>query len=238
MLTQLYRRSPVGFALACIAVYAIFMGLGDTLSACLGAAYSGNMLLAALLAAALLCWSDRSGLRRALGLCRPRGGRRVLWYVPLAAVAACNLIGWRGYPAPAWETAFAAAAMLLAGLLEELLFRGLLLGALGRMGPRRAVWLSAIAFGLGHLLNLLGGADAWETATQGICAVAVGVMLALLALRCGSILPGALMHGALNVLGVLSAPSEERAVLIAALMTVISAVYAAFLQPSGEKNEK
>lgn len=166
--------------------------------------------LAALFIAALLGWSGKGGLRRTLGLCRPRvPARRVLWYAPLAAVDACNLLG--GLGRVSWpETAIAAAAMLCAGVLEEILFRGLLLGALMPRGPRRAVWLSALAFGLVHALNLLGGAGAGETAAQIVCACAVGVMLALLTLRCGSILPGAAMHGALNVLSAFTAPADAR----------------------------
>ncbi len=237
MLTRLYRRNPLGFALVCIAAYVLAMGLGDGLSERLGAAYGGNALLAALFIAALLIWSEKSGLRRALGLCRPRvPARRVLWYAPLAAVAACNLLG--GLGRAAWpETAIAAAAMLCTGVLEEIIFRGLLLGALLPRGPRRAVWLSALAFGLGHALNLLGGAGAGETAAQIVCACVVGVMLALLTLRCGSILPGMAMHGALNVLGAFAAPADTgRNLLTAALMTALAAGYALFLRPRGGEN--
>ena len=160
----------------------------------------------------------------------------MLWYAPLAAVDACNLLG--GLGRVSWpETAIAAAAMLCAGVLEEILFRGLLLGALMPRGPRRAVWLSALAFGLVHALNLLGGAGAGETAAQIVCACAVGVMLALLTLRCGSILPGAAMHGALNVLSALTVPADAgRNLLTAVLMTVLAAGYALFLRPRGDKN--
>lgn len=176
MLTLIYRRDPLGFTLVCIAAYVLAMGLGNGLSERLGAAYSGNALLAALFIAALIGWSGKGGLRRTLGLCRPRiPARRVLWYAPLAAVDACNLLG--GLGRVSWpETAIAAAAMLCAGVLEEILFRGLLLGALMPRGLRRAVWLSALAFGLVHALNLLGGAGAGETAAQIVCACAVGVM--------------------------------------------------------------
>ena len=140
MLTLIYRRDPLSFTLVCIAAYVLAMGLGNGLSERLGAAYSGNALLAALFIAALLGWSGKGGLRRTLGLCRPRvPARRVLWYAPLAAVDACNLLG--GLGRVSWpETAIAAAAMLCAGVLEEILFRGLLLGALMPRGPRRAVW--------------------------------------------------------------------------------------------------
>lgn len=237
MLTLIYRRDPLGFTLVCIAAYVLAMGLGNGLSERLGAAYSGNALLAALFIAALLGWSGKGGLRRTLGLCRPRvPARRALWYAPLAAIDACNLLG--GLGRVSWpETAIAAAAMLCAGVLEEILFRGLLLGALMPRGPRRAVWLSALAFGLVHALNLLGGAGAGETAAQIVCACAVGVMLALLTLRCGSILPGAAMHGALNVLSALTVPADAgRNLLTAVLMTALAAGYALFLRPRGDKN--
>ena len=99
------------------------------------------------------------------------------------------------------------------------------------------MWLSALAFGLVHALNLLGGAGAGETAAQIVCACAVGVMLALLTLRCGSILPGAAMHGALNVLSALTAPADAgRNLLTAVLMTSLAAGYALFLRPRGDKN--
>ena len=54
MLTRIYRRDPLGFTLVCIAAYVLAMGLGNGLSERLGAAYSGNALLAALFIAALL----------------------------------------------------------------------------------------------------------------------------------------------------------------------------------------
>ena len=70
MLTLIYRRDPLGFTLVCIAAYVLAMGLGNGLSERLGAAYSGNALLAALFIAALLGWSGKGGLRRPQGCWR------------------------------------------------------------------------------------------------------------------------------------------------------------------------
>lgn len=211
MLTRIYRRDPLGFTLVCIAAYVLAVGLGNGLSERLGAAYSGNALLAAL----FICRAarlERQGRPAAdTGALPPEGSR--------TAGALVRAARGRRRVQPCWadSAAYRGRRRRLPprpcsapGVLEEILFRGLLLGALMPRGPRRAVWLSALAFGLVHALNLLGGAGAGETAAQIVCACAVGVMLALLTLRCGSILPGAAMHGALNVLSALTAPADAR----------------------------
>ena len=76
----------------------------------------------------------------------------------------------------------------LAGLLEEMLFRGLLLGALERtFDVTRAVMLSALLFAFFHL-------NPW-TAIQ---ILVFGVVLGVLAWRADSVYPAALVHGINN----------------------------------------
>ncbi len=76
----------------------------------------------------------------------------------------------------------------LAGLLEEMLFRGLLLGALERtFDVTRAVMLSALLFAFFHL-------NPW-TAVQ---ILVFGVVLGVLAWRSNSVYPAALVHGMNN----------------------------------------
>lgn len=75
-----------------------------------------------------------------------------------------------------------------AGLCEELLFRGAILGLLLRAGsPTRAVIVQAVAFALLHVL-------AFKLFPTG----AIGLILGLLAWRCGSVWPGILVHTAHN----------------------------------------
>lgn len=77
---------------------------------------------------------------------------------------------------------------------EELFFRGLLLRSLQRRwGDKWAIGLSAVVFGLVH-------GEALQLAPL----VALGVVLAVLALRTGRLGPGMLAHGAFNAVTMLS----------------------------------
>lgn len=72
---------------------------------------------------------------------------------------------------------------VLPGVLEELLFRGFLLGGLRRWGAARAVAVSALFFALVHL----------DPARFGVTGL-LGVLLALLTLGAGSVLPAIAAH--------------------------------------------
>jgi len=94
--------------------------------------------------------------------------------------------------------ALIVASMLLVGFNEEVLFRGLALGALlrergaTRLGVYQAVITVSVLFGLAHLIRqgpILGRLE-----LAGGTAV-IGLMFAAVRLRSGSIWAGAAMHG-------------------------------------------
>jgi sodium transport system permease protein len=79
---------------------------------------------------------------------------------------------------------------VLPGLMEELAFRGALMGVLLKVTtPRRALWIQAAVFALAHL-----------SAIRFPPTLALGLLLGLLRLRSGSVVPGMLMHGVHNSL--------------------------------------
>ena len=80
------------------------------------------------------------------------------------------------------------AAAVLAPLLEELLFRGIVLRSFLRQYPRgRAIGLSALLFGLAHL-NLV----------QFVVGTLLGLLLGWLYERTRSVWPGVLLHAGYN----------------------------------------
>jgi membrane protease YdiL (CAAX protease family) len=89
-----------------------------------------------------------------------------------------------------------AAALVLGALLtplgEELLFRGVLVNALGRYGAWVAVLVSSAVFALAHGVNYLL-----------VVSFTVGVIAALLLRRTGSIWPGVALHAVNNSASVL-----------------------------------
>lgn len=88
-----------------------------------------------------------------------------------------------------WELLGAVYGILGAPVLEELLFRGLLLRALARRwGPGPGVVGSALLFGLLHSMD--------PQAVPPL--VVLGLMLGWLRVRSGSLWPGVLLHAANN----------------------------------------
>lgn len=102
---------------------------------------------------------------------------------------------------------------LVAGVMEELVFRGLVLGSLLRAWGRadrsdqtdqigggvwRALVVSSVLFSAPHILNLLVGADPVRTGAQLVWALLLGVVLGALTVASGSLWPAAALHGLAN----------------------------------------
>ncbi|MDD0810094.1 CPBP family intramembrane metalloprotease [Curvibacter sp. RS43] len=129
---------------------------------------------------------------------------RVFWSLPLLWGAACvqrlGAVVWADMGGA--EVAWLLLATALVGLSEELLFRGLVVwGARGgRAGrawlERRALWASAIAFGLYHLPNAAAGQALGVTGVQVLMATLMGVVFFLARRLSGGLWLPVLMHWA------------------------------------------
>lgn len=148
------------------------------------------------------------------GFVRPQQARFLLLAV-LIGLAAPIVGGWltqwlaQGHPVTqnirqlgestplAWRIPLVLLVVSLGPLVEELLFRGVLLSALlQRWGRIAAIGLSSLAFALAHLPGL-----GWKIyALPALLLLALA--LAWLRLRSGSIWPSVVGHGANNLLAV------------------------------------
>lgn len=136
----------------------------------------------------------------------------ILWLTPATVL----LVGmaWRLW-AETPAVAFAAIAPgvwplilitpLLIAFSEETVFRGILLqGARRTRNVAFAMALSALAFGVAHLMNSLAGQTLLNTFLQTAFALLVGLSLAPIALRLGNLWPLIIWHWAWNVVILLS----------------------------------
>lgn len=78
-------------------------------------------------------------------------------------------------------------ACLLGPVLEEVLYRGVILQSMRKYNERFAIFLSAIVFGLMH-----------QNYQQAILGILVGIPLAIVTIKCGSIIPAIFTHIFLN----------------------------------------
>ena len=126
----------------------------------------------------------------------------MLWFLPGWIVL--GVMGWDIHQATLTEEqqAFRGVAIvvvftttLLIAFGEEVLFRGILLrGAMRRLSIPVSMLLSAVLFGLFHLVNGLAGQGIAETSQQVLFAIVVGFFLAPIALRIGNLWPLIIWH--------------------------------------------
>jgi uncharacterized protein len=85
--------------------------------------------------------------------------------------------------------------ILFVPITEEILFRGLILGALEiAYGPARAVVLSSVFFGLWHLKNIFWLSEYQLIHQMLYTTLIFGPITAVLALKTRTICPGAILH--------------------------------------------
>ena len=173
----------------------------------------------------LFVW--KNGLMEKYGLSGwAKNSRAMLRFIPLWIIASFNL--WGGI-APRYDLPgliFAAVSMALVGFAEELIFRGFLFKALLKDGSvKTAVIVSAVTFGLGHILNLFTGHELFETLMQVVFAVAFGFVVTMDFYRSGSLLPCILAHSLTDVFSLFASDQASSALnWIAHVVTFVLAV--------------
>ena len=240
---HLYDKSKIWFAVAWIVAYCVLMSLGDSLSAELGVEKSVTLVIGIALSALLLLFLGRHGLFRSHGLCRAKvHASAVLFYIPIILMLTANF--WCGVRLNygVLETILYILAMFCVGFLEEVIFRGFLFEAMRAESERAATIVSAVTFGIGHIINLFNGSgtELLPNLLQVVYATAAGFMFVMLYRRTGSLLVCIFAHGLFNAFSAFAVePSTVgMRIITAILLTVITGSYAIYLAlPMRKKNK-
>ncbi len=235
-MTKLYRKSEITFAILWIVAYVVLSSLADQLSESIGIVKSATAALHIVMSMILFFWITKNGLSIKYGFCRSKlPAKRFLFYIPLAVIASTSL--WNGI-IPRFGllgTLCYVISMCCVGFLEEVIFRGLLFRAMEKDNLKTAIIVSAVTFGLGHIVNLFNGSgrDLASSAFQIVFAIMVGFVLVLIFYRGGSLIPCIVFHSINNALGAFEAegtmdPKLEMA-LNAALIIVVLGGYLFYL---------
>lgn len=219
---KLYDNKPVLFAVLWIVLYVVLLApirgnYGDG---------SVQMLLAlAAISTALLLAIRALKIEKDLGADRRlHNGKALLWLLPMWVLATGNLWGGFGLKYEAVETGMATLSFLLVGFVEETVFRGFLFNGMRRTGSlKAAIVVSAVTFGMGHIVNLLTGQASADTLLQVVFAIAWGFLLTFAYLKGGSLLPCVLIHGIIDAASVYGRDSYwgDLIFMIATIVTAI-----------------
>ncbi len=201
---KLYDKNELWFALIWIIGYCAITipirgNLGDE---------SPVMLIAlALIAAGIFFFVKKYHLEEKYGLVKWKGKAANYWFfIPLLILMTGNL--WRGFGLAysGVSQVFAVLSMLLIGFVEEMLFRGFLFRILLKKDPAPvAITISAVTFGIGHIVNLLAGQANLETFCQVLFAIAWGYIFTFVFCKSGSLLVCIFVHGIVDACSMFAA---------------------------------
>ena len=204
---RLYEKKEILFAVLWIVAYCVILGtirgnFGDE-SIC--------MLIALLVfTAGIIVFVKTNHLEGKYGLAGwPKDMKKYLFFIPMWILATGNI--WDGF-APSYQGAelvIAAFSMILVGFVEEMIFRGFLFKAMME-GDKTivAIIVSAVTFGVGHIVNLFTGQAGFETVMQIIFAISWGFILTMVCYKGGSIIPCIIAHSLIDVLSLFGADNE------------------------------
>ena len=229
-MNRFYQKNEVGFAVAWIVAYVVLSSMAESVTEAIGIQKLVPMLLHLVMTAVLWLWIRRNSLQEKYGFQKPYyPAGRFLYYIPLILIATTGI--WTGFAlhdSPA-ETLFYVISMACVGFLEEVIFRGLLFRAMAKDNVRTAIIVSAVTFGIGHIVNLMNGQALGETLLQIFFAVTVGFVLVILVYRGGSIIPCILFHSLNNCLNAFSPDGDVHLLANIAVIVILGLGYLLYL---------
>ena len=136
------------------------------------------------------------------GITKPENSKRFLYFIPLFIISLFNLRRGIYINHSMSEIIIHILTMINIGFLEEMIFRGFLFKMMEKDNVKSAIIVSSITFGIGHIVNLLNGADLIPTLLQVCYAIAIGYMLVMIFYKSKSIIPCVIFHAIFNSLTV------------------------------------
>ena len=113
---------------------------------------------------------------------------------------------------------------------------------IGIYSVKTAIIVSSVTFGIGHIVNLFNGsgADLFSNLLQVVYAVAAGFLFTIIFYKTKSIWPCIITHSTINSMSVFAneaAAVPMMKVATAAVLTIVSVVYAIYILKRGVGDE-
>ncbi|MBR4513386.1 MAG: CPBP family intramembrane metalloprotease [Lachnospiraceae bacterium] len=227
---KLYETKEILFAVLWIVAYCVILG---TIRGNLGIDSVVMMIALIVFTAGITAFVKVNHLEEKYGLAGwPKDMKKYLFFIPMWILATGNI--WGGF-ATAYEGAslvFAVVSMILVGFVEEMIFRGFLFRAMLANGRTIvAIIVSALTFGVGHIINLFTGQASLETLIQIVFAISWGFIFTMVYYKSGSIIPCIIAHSAIDALSVFSAYDNDELVawIYIGATIVVAIVYCLYL---------
>lgn len=217
---KLYEKNELVFAIIWIVAYVVLCG---TVRSNFGDDSPIMTAVLAVFTAGILIFVGVNKLWGRYGLCKWQGSAASYWFfIPLIILMTGDL--WNGIK-PEYEgmgQIYAAVSAAMVGFVEEMIFRGFLFRILLKKDPAPvAISISAVTFGIGHIVNLFTGHGSLETVTQIFYAIAWGFIFTLVFYKSGSLIMCIIAHSLVDVFARFSLLDQNKTIMYIYLGTTI-----------------
>ena len=163
------------------------------------------------------------------GLTKVTNLKQYLYFIPLLFIASVNL--WNGINInnSTSEVIFHILTMINVGFLEEIIFRGFLFKMMAKDNIKRAIIVSAITFGIGHIVNLFNGAELIPTLMQICYAISIGYLFVIIFYKSKSLIPCIITHSLINSLSIFNVENSISLYVASAFLIIVPIAYAIYI---------
>lgn len=163
------------------------------------------------------------------GLKKVTNLKKYLYFVPLFVIVSVNL--WNGINInnSSSEIIFHILTMVNVGFIEEIIFRGFLFKMMAKDNVKSAIIVSSITFGIGHIVNLLNGANLIPTLIQICYAISIGYLFVIIFHKSKSLIPCIITHAVVNSLSIFNVENSLSLYIEPIFLIIVPLVYAAFI---------
>lgn len=163
------------------------------------------------------------------GLTKVKETKKYLYFIPLIIISTVNL--WNGFNINNTTKGiiFNTINMINVGFIEEIIFRGFLFKMMEKNNSQSAIIVSAITFGIGHIVNLLNGAEIIPTIIQICYAISLGYLFVIIFYKSKSLIPCIITHATINSLAIFNIENTTSLYISSLVLIIISLVYAIYI---------
>lgn len=223
---KLFEKHETLLSILLIVLYVVInsycmqnFGLEDYRSTIINTVFSVALL-------ALIISIDRTAY---YGLTKVTDLKKYLYFLPLLLIILHNIMGGIHINNTPTEIIFHILTMFNIGFLEEIIFRGFLFKMMAKDNVKSAIIVSSVTFGIGHIVNLLNGADFLPTLMQICYAIAIGYLFVIIFYKSKSLIPCIITHSIFNSLSIFNAENKLSLYIVPAFLVVVPVLYATYI---------
>lgn len=171
------------------------------------------------------------------GLTKVINIKECLYFIPLILIVSVNLWGGININNSKTEILFYILMMINIGFLEEIIFRGFLFKAMAKDNIKSAIIVTSLTFGIGHIINLLNGADLIPTLLQIASAISIGYLFVTILIHTNSLIPCIITHIFINSLAIFNNDNNILLYISSLFLIIFPIFYVLIIKKMNKENK-